>query len=252
MAYLTPNNAAEFWNRGFVLHHLRLEADEVHAALAEIQQLDYEPIFGDVYDERMDQFREQANITTLTPAVAAIHQRVEHLVSINDEWVVDETSWHALRSYPSEADQAVHRDFPNFEIALEQTSRRTVRLDADHFILFRGGLEHAGTGFTRFNARLHCYVRVLGVPQEPSSTEAVVFRSYLCRRCMQLTYSRAKLAEHRQICVMPGRYTCQLGGQMYAIRNSLNQHVRRRHRERHDQDVLSEGSVGGSASGDDA
>ncbi|KAG6942264.1 hypothetical protein JG687_00019158 [Phytophthora cactorum] len=98
MAYLTPNNAAEFWNRGFVLHHLRLEADEVHAALAEIQQLDYEPIFGDVYDERMDQFREQANITMLTPAVAAIHQRVEYLVSINDEWVVDETSWHALRS----------------------------------------------------------------------------------------------------------------------------------------------------------
>ncbi|KAG2777103.1 hypothetical protein PC129_g24181 [Phytophthora cactorum] len=93
---------------------------------------------------------------------------------------------------------------------------------------------------------------VLGVPQEPSSTEAVVFRSYLCRRCMQLMYSRAKLVEHRQICVMPGRYTCQLGGQMYAIRNSLNQHVRRRHRERHDQDVLSEGSVGGSTSGDDA
>ncbi|KAG6949534.1 hypothetical protein JG687_00014813, partial [Phytophthora cactorum] len=65
----------------------------------------------------MDEFREQASVATLTPALAAIHQRVVNLVYINDEWVVDETSWHALRSYPGGADQAVYRDFPNFETA---------------------------------------------------------------------------------------------------------------------------------------
>ncbi|KAG6949962.1 hypothetical protein JG688_00014396 [Phytophthora aleatoria] len=115
MAYLTPNNAAEFWNRGFVLHNLRLEADEVQAALAEVHTLDYKPIFGEVYDDEMDEFREQASLTTLTPALAAIHQRVVNVVSTNDECVVDETSWHTLRSSPGGADQAVHRDFPNFE-----------------------------------------------------------------------------------------------------------------------------------------
>ncbi|KAG6963973.1 hypothetical protein JG687_00006237 [Phytophthora cactorum] len=126
---------------------------------------------------------------------------------------------------------------------VEKNNRCTVRLTAGHPILFRGDFAHAGAGFTRFNVRLYCYVRVNGVPQDPISTETVVSRSYLCRRCMQLTYARAELIEHRQTCAMHGgRYTCQFCGQMYAIRNSFNQHVRRRHCERQDQDVLSEGS----------
>ncbi|KAF1794306.1 Zinc finger, C2H2-like [Phytophthora cactorum] len=234
-----------------------------------------------VYEETRDQFREQANITTLTPTLAAIHHSIVNLVSINEDWVVDETSWYALRLHPGGHDQAVHRDFPTFKTArallthelvqasvivalmndtylhaypgsfggqVERTRRRTVRLDAGHLIIFSGDLAHAGAGFRGSNVRLHCYVRVNGVPQEPDSTEAVVFRSYRCGRRMHLTYSRAELSEHHQACVLRGGpYSCPFCGQMYAIRNSLNQHVRRRHREPQEQEASSEGGVAATA-----
>ncbi|KAF1794307.1 Zinc finger, C2H2-like [Phytophthora cactorum] len=244
-----------------------VRSGEVQAALAEVQRWTMSQSLA-----RCTMMRWTSSVNRLVdyanPALAAIHQLV-----------VDETSWHTLRSSPGGADQAVHRDFPNFEsipcavntrigpsVCFRGINGRYVSacmarlaVQSNKQAAAQGDLAHAGAGFTRFNVRLHCYVRVCGVPQEPNSTDAMVFRSYLCRRYMQLTYSRAELQEHRQTCLMrDGQYTCRFCGQMYAIRNSLNQHIRRRHRERQEQDVLSEGSwsdsdsVEGSTSSDDA
>lgn len=264
------------------MHDLGLDEDEYRAALEDVHSLEYEPIFGAVYEDELDPFRVQANIKTLTPTIEAIHRIIAAMISINEAWSVDASTCHALRSLPGGSDQAVHRDYPMFETAqalishelveasvivvlmeatylhvyprsfggpVDRTRRRTVRLDRGHMIMFRGDLAHAGAGFRRTNVRLHCCVQVNGVPQVPNSTEAVMSRSYHCNRCMTLTYSRAKLSEHRRVCVLKGGpYWCLYCGQIYAFRNSLNQHVRQRHREPLEQESSpSEGSTRDSA-----
>ncbi|GMF28249.1 unnamed protein product [Phytophthora fragariaefolia] len=78
MTFFRPSDIAEFWNRCFVLLDLCLSEEDCAAALEEIATLEYEPIFGNVYDEERDEFRRQANISilNLTPTIATIHDMI--------------------------------------------------------------------------------------------------------------------------------------------------------------------------------
>ncbi|GMF43296.1 unnamed protein product [Phytophthora fragariaefolia] len=168
-------------------------------------------------DDERDDFRRQTNITisSLAPTIATIHDMIANLVNVNDAWHVSANGWHALKSLPGGTDQAVHCDFPSFEtvralitqelvqasaiIALtgdtylhvypgcsarqvEHSRRRTIKLKCGHMVLFRGDLAHSGAVFSSLNVRLHCYVLLNGILQEPDLTEAVVFRSLLLRK----------------------------------------------------------------------
>ncbi|KAL3662528.1 hypothetical protein V7S43_012383 [Phytophthora oleae] len=124
---LSPNNVAEFWNRGFVLFDLWINAEECRSALQEVENLEDAPVFGDVYDEARDEFLEQANMTQLTPTLTSIHETVVDLVSINGNWSIEDSGWRALRTYPGGPDQTVHRDFPKFETSQALITRELVQ-----------------------------------------------------------------------------------------------------------------------------
>ncbi|EGZ21884.1 hypothetical protein PHYSODRAFT_492371, partial [Phytophthora sojae] len=116
-----------FWNAGYFVAKRRFEVHVCKAALREIKQLVFKPIFRKVYSKKMDEYRRQADIKDLGDAMefidGTIKAQVEHA---NEDWEVRDGAWHALYSYPGEPDQDPHQDFPAFETAKALLKRQPV------------------------------------------------------------------------------------------------------------------------------
>ncbi|OWY97287.1 hypothetical protein PHMEG_00032230, partial [Phytophthora megakarya] len=119
-----------------------------------------------------------------------------------------------------------------------------VTLTTGEFLLFRGDLVHAGAEYKRMNIRLHCYIRVRGIKQNPNSTEAVVFSSYMCEYCTMQCHSNLHRRNHQRFCkdnpekekqkaqraaaeYRGGR--CDLCNISYRKRSAYTKHNQRRH-----------------------
>ncbi|KAK1943106.1 hypothetical protein P3T76_005743 [Phytophthora citrophthora] len=215
MNALDYNDVAQFWNIGYVIKNLGLDDADCNQAVRDMQHLDYSPVFGSVFNKKRDPFRLQAQSTPMTNTLRTIHESIIEMVSVNESWVVGD--WHAMKSLRGGRDQGIHHDYPTFETAkalmttnlvqasvivalmddtrlhvypryfgsqIERSARRTLNLEKGDVIFFRGGLAHAGAVYRSLNVRLHCYVCIDEVPQEPDTTEAVVFHMSHCNRCL--------------------------------------------------------------------
>ncbi|ETK96839.1 hypothetical protein L915_00535 [Phytophthora nicotianae] len=130
-----------------------------------------------------------------------IHEVIASTVGeANPNWAIKESSWKALKSLPGGKDQS------------------------DAVLFFRGDLAHAGEKYDGLNIRLHCYVQIAGVDQEQNATEAVVFQTFRCDKCLKPAYTRKKLAAHRRTCSERGLLKCPYQGSTlaYDVRNSFN------------------------------
>ncbi|KAJ8531909.1 hypothetical protein ON010_g14053 [Phytophthora cinnamomi] len=76
-------------------------------ALREVESLDYEPIFRDVYRRRQDRFRRQADVVPVGAAVGEIHVMItEMLAAVYAGWILDEAGWRAIKfSWRSEVEE---------------------------------------------------------------------------------------------------------------------------------------------------
>lgn len=226
---------ARFWNDGFLVGTVGLSDSDVDDALREVSQLTYAPIFLEVYREERDQYRLQARVTEFGPGMKAIHKHLAELASDTEPyWEVHRASWNALKSLPGGSHQAIHRDYPTFETAEAILTKdcvqasvivalmnktyfyvypgcfgghvdrgKVVRLELKRgeVLIFRGDLVHCGADFKKENIRLHCYVRVQSIPQQPDSTEAAVFNTYLCEHCATTACdSKRHLSNHGRHC----------------------------------------------------
>eukprot|EP00644_Phytophthora_capsici_P008458 jgi/Phyca11/111600/e_gw1.20.180.1 len=111
---------AQFWNEGYVIGRAEIPDDTLNDALEEVSSLDFNPIFGDIYDESQqgDPNRLQAHIQVLGDATKKVHLTVKHVLEITEEeWRVKKTSWNALKALPGGSRQAPHKDYPTFETA---------------------------------------------------------------------------------------------------------------------------------------
>lgn len=79
-----------------------------------------------------------------------------------------------------------------------------------------------GAGYNIMNVRLHGYVYMTVIPERTNATEAVVFRTYGCSRCLSSAYSRQELATHRQWRTEGATFLCPYCDAYYSIINSLN------------------------------
>ncbi|KAG2773435.1 hypothetical protein PC116_g15094 [Phytophthora cactorum] len=67
----------------------------------------------------LDVYRRQVSLAVENAtAIKEVHDRVADSVEGSDSlWEVNMDTWHAIRSVPGGKTQAVHRDFPSFEIS---------------------------------------------------------------------------------------------------------------------------------------
>ncbi|OWZ06111.1 hypothetical protein PHMEG_00021684 [Phytophthora megakarya] len=212
---------SNFWNEGYLIGNLNLPKRILKAALTEVTDLDFRPIVGEVYEEARDPNRLQVNIKSFGAAMLQIHKRMKRIIGLSEaQWYTKRELWTALKSLSGGLRQDIHRDYPSFEtgkVILEkgvvQASVIVALMPNTHFViypgcfgtytksleshlrlerllLFRGDLVHASAEYKRMNIRLHCYVRVRGIKQNPDSTEAVVFSSYMCEYCTMQCHSK--------------------------------------------------------------
>eukprot|EP00644_Phytophthora_capsici_P012281 jgi/Phyca11/119206/e_gw1.38.371.1 len=111
---------AQFWNEGYVIGWAEISDNTLNDALEEVSSVDFNPNFGDIYDESQqgDPNRLQAHIQVLGDATKQVHLAVKHVLEITEEkWKMKTTSWNALKSLPGGSRQAPHKDYPTFETA---------------------------------------------------------------------------------------------------------------------------------------
>ncbi|EGZ17530.1 hypothetical protein PHYSODRAFT_502480 [Phytophthora sojae] len=107
-----------FWNVGDTVKRKVFSHALCEQALEEVKELGFKPIFRKVYAKRLDPFREQVSIEVLDDGVSSIHAMVAGLVEgANNLCEVNVSTWHALKSTPGGRTQAVHQDYPQFEIS---------------------------------------------------------------------------------------------------------------------------------------
>ncbi|ETK96833.1 hypothetical protein L915_00536, partial [Phytophthora nicotianae] len=180
-----------------------------------------------VNSEKLDRFRLQASIPVSGAAIGEIHEVIASTVGeANPNWAIKESSWKALKSLPGGKDQSVYHDYSTFETARALLKHKLVlgSVIVDAVLFFRGDLAHAGEKYDGLNIRLHCYVQIAGVDQEQNATEAVVFQTFRCDKCLKPAYTRKKLAAHRRTCSERGLLKCPYQGSTlaYDVRNSFN------------------------------
>ncbi|OWY98277.1 hypothetical protein PHMEG_00030989 [Phytophthora megakarya] len=163
-----------------------------------------------------------------------IHKRMKRSIGLSEaQWYTKLELWTALKSLPGGLRQGIHRDYPSCETSkailekdvvqasvivalmpnthfviypgcfgtyVDRDKVARVTLTTGEFLLFRGELVHAGAEYKRMNIRLHCYVRVRGIKQNPDSTEAVVFSSYMCVYCTMQCHSKLHRRNHQRFC----------------------------------------------------
>ncbi|ETI38477.1 hypothetical protein F441_15636 [Phytophthora nicotianae CJ01A1] len=106
----------QFWNEGYLVGNLRLPPRTLEEAKQEIEQLDFRPIFGEVYEEERGPFRLQSPIATFGPATNKIYKRAKGIVEGSDKnWYTKKSIWNALKSLSGGLRQGIHLDFPPFE-----------------------------------------------------------------------------------------------------------------------------------------
>ncbi|KAG1713188.1 hypothetical protein DVH05_000908 [Phytophthora capsici] len=115
----------------------------------------------------------------------------------------------------------------------DKGKRKKVNLKQGTVLFFRGDLAHAGAKYDGLNIRLHFYVQIAGLSQEQNATEAVVFQTFRCDKCLKIAYTRKELAAHRRTCSERGLLKCPYQGctVTYAVHNSLNVHIGRVHKK---------------------
>ncbi|KAG1689355.1 hypothetical protein DVH05_002277 [Phytophthora capsici] len=242
MVELTKKEIAMFWNEGCVATSITISSELCNEVLKETQHLDFKPIFRKVYSKKLDRFRLQASIPVSGAALGEIHEIVASTVGkANPNWAIKESSWNALKSLPGGKNQSVHSDFPMFETArallkhklvqgsvivalmdntrlhvyprcfgghADKGKRKKVNLKQGTVLFFRGDLAHAGAKYDGLNIRLHFYVQIAGLSQEQNATEAVVFQTFRCDKCLKIAYTRKELAAHRRTCSERGLLKC--------------------------------------------
>ncbi|KAG6953128.1 hypothetical protein JG687_00012569 [Phytophthora cactorum] len=188
----------------------------------EIEAAYCEPIFREVYDDELDLHRVQADLLNVPTTVQEIYNHIEEMLeAANDVWRLDPTGGHALISHAGSQDQAVHCNFPAFETVQALLVHVTVRAsfivavlddtflhvypgffwaEAEKMVTFRGDPAYAGAWYRTRTVRLHCYVLVDGIEQAENTTEAVVFQTFRCERCLAGAYSANELTAHRRVC----------------------------------------------------
>ncbi|EEY54634.1 uncharacterized protein PITG_22138 [Phytophthora infestans T30-4] len=130
---------AQFWNEGYLVGNLRLPPHTLEKAKQEIEQLDFRPIFGEVYEVERDHFRLQAPIATFGPATNKIYKRVKGIVEGSDKnWYTKKSIWNALKSLPGGLRQGIHLDFPSFETSKAKLEK-VLRLSWLFWSLCRNG-----------------------------------------------------------------------------------------------------------------
>ncbi|EEY62770.1 uncharacterized protein PITG_15171 [Phytophthora infestans T30-4] len=119
---------AQFWNEGYLVENLRLPPHTLEKAKQEIEQLDFRPIFGEVYEVERDHFRLQAPIATFGPATNKIYKRVKGIVEGSDKnWYTKKSISNALKSLPGGLRQGIHLDFPSFETSKAKLEKGIVQ-----------------------------------------------------------------------------------------------------------------------------
>ncbi|KAG3028036.1 hypothetical protein PC121_g2549 [Phytophthora cactorum] len=276
MVGFVKKDIATLWNVDYVQDGAQIDEQLCKDALEEVENLDFKPIFRKVYSKTLDTCRQQALAPVSGDALAKIHEIVPSAISgAHRHWEINEHSWNALKSLPGCRDQGVHRDLPTFETArallkhrvvqgsvivalmdntrlhvypgcfgeqADREKRKTPVLQRVTVLVFRGDLAHARPKYDELNVRLHCYVQVSGVRQKLNSTEAVMFQTFRCDKCLRTSFTRRKLAEHRRTCSERGRIKCPYPScnAAYSKCNSLTQHIKRSHTKKGETRAIEE------------
>ncbi|KAE9093289.1 hypothetical protein PF010_g17536 [Phytophthora fragariae] len=81
MNRLSRRDFAAFWNEGYVVGDIGISDDLRERAPPEVEDLNYVPIFRDVYNWQRDQFRRQANVNPLGEAVGEMHAMIAEMLA---------------------------------------------------------------------------------------------------------------------------------------------------------------------------
>ncbi|KAF1786703.1 hypothetical protein GQ600_707 [Phytophthora cactorum] len=172
MVGFVKKDIATLWNVDYVQDGAQIDEQLCKDALEEVENLDFKPIFRKVYSKTLDTCRQQALALVVQGSVIVA--------------LMDNTRLHV---YPGCFGEQADRE-----------KRKTPVLQRVTVLVFRGDLAHARPKYDELNVRLHCYVQVSGVRQKPNSTEAVMFQTFRCDKCLRTSFTRRKLAEHRRTC----------------------------------------------------
>ncbi|KAG6946636.1 hypothetical protein JG688_00015946 [Phytophthora aleatoria] len=110
---------SRFWNIGYIVKKNFLSEDLCDRAFEGVKRLDYRPIVRKVHASMLDVYRRQVSMAVEdATAIKEVHDRVaDSAEGSNNLWEVNMDTWHTIRSVPGGKTQAVHRDFPSFQIS---------------------------------------------------------------------------------------------------------------------------------------
>jgi hypothetical protein len=171
--------------------------------------LTFRPIFKELKNDEMDDYRLQAPIADKE---CVIHNKIQRIANtIEPRWIAH--NWVMLHSKVGGVEQEVHRDYMNCDVSDAATEAKaypgglivalmegtklkvfpngfgvvklheeeTVELEPGDILVFRGDLAHAGMAYDEDNYRLHCYLMLRNYDPIPNTTEAVVPYLYPCK-----------------------------------------------------------------------
>jgi hypothetical protein len=258
---------------GYIVVSANLTTLTQQRLLQAARRANYNPVFREVGGAHDDPFRRQPRVTRMTATLNQVAANIGDLARVHDAAYVP-TVFSFMQSLPGGLSQQPHQDYSDEDrdtvrrrypesvpasaiLALEPGTRLIVydgcfdvarhrRLREDDIppgfvILFRGDLFHAGSGYSDFNYRLHCYLHFANVEWVPDMVTAVSV-VYTCQYCGHSDTGSAAIRRHRFLCESNplsvqnrqrrrarenrrGAFSCVICGETFQVASTCRAHV---------------------------